>query len=573
MRFKFPLLLFIALVGFSSLARSAEEGLQNQPETITPPAPVEPPKEKLYDFVIKGALVFDGEALVPVTRDLAILADRIVQMGEIDAEEGREVIEADSLVASPGFIDIHTHSDFNPFTYPNLGNKVLQGVTTEVVGNCGMSAAPVDGPHREEIGNVWRREGVEIPKEISWKNLSEYRGEIEFTGLETNFVPLVGHGNLRSSVMGMDARPPKPEELEAMKSLATQAFDQGAFGISFGLTYLPGVFASREELVALCKGAAARQKLCVFHIRGEGTHLIPAIQEAIDVARESGARVHISHLKANGEKNWPKIEEVFRMIDQAKAEGLGVTADAYPYAAGFAELGVVLPDDLYRDPERNRLFTDPAERKKVLKRLEKQYKASPPAWDRIRVATVVSGKNTRWQGKTLLEISQASNRSPIETLVDLLGEEEFRVSAFYFSQSDAVVDQVLSKPYVAVGSDSIADGSATPHPRAYGTFARMLARCPKNEPVTTSACWGRTIRQMTSLPAGILGLKDRGKINVGLSADLVLFDPASVTDRATYENPKSPPAGIQWVFVNGKPVVREGKYEAVHAGVFLVSER
>lgn len=530
-------------------------------------------QEKPYDYVIKNALVFDGESIVPKKEDLALLGDHIVLIGEVRRGDGKEVIEAEGLMASPGFIDSHTHSDLNPFVYPNLGNKVLQGVTTEVVGNCGMSAAPAEGSHRGEMADVWSREGVEIPKTIPWKSFAEYVNETEFQGLETNFVGLVGHGNLRSAVMGMEPRAARPEEIESMKNLLSEALNEGAFGISFGLTYLPGIFATHEELVTLCREASHEKKICAFHLRSEGKHLLEAIQEAIEVGKEAQARIHISHLKAAGRKNWPKIKGAFRLIEQAQGQGLHVTADAYPYTASFAELGVVLPDELYQDPNRVSRFKDPAQRTEILAELKKYYESNPTSWDRVRVATVTQKKNLPFQGKSILAISQTLNQSPVETLVDFLAEEEFKVSAFYFSQSEAVVDQVLSKPYVAVGSDSIADGSGMPHPRAFGTFAQLLSRCGKQEEFGRNRCWGRTIHQMTVLPAAIFSLKDRGRIASGFVADLVLFDPLSVKDRASYDIPKSPPEGIRWVFVNGKAVVREGKYQPVHSGLFITREK
>jgi len=530
-------------------------------------------EQSAYDYVIKGALVFDGESLTPIREDLAISGERIVEMGEVEAGEAREVIDGEGLVLAPGFIDIHTHSDFNPFVYPDLGNKVRQGVTTEVVGNCGMSAAPVNGPHTSEITNVWSREGVEIPGKLPWKTFSEYLSETEFQGLETNFVPLVGHGNLRSSVLGMATQAAESHEIEAMKGLLAESMEKGAAGISFGLTYLPGVFATREELVSLCRAAAEEEGLCVFHIRSEGKGLIEAVEEAIDVGREAGARVHISHLKATGPKNWPKIQEAFRRIEDARASGIEVTADAYPYTAGFAELGVILPDTLYEDPKRIEKFKNPTLRQRLLRTLKGHFETNPASWDRIRIATVVSQKNASFQGKALSQISEETGKPPIEVLLDLLAEEEFKVSAFYFSQSEEVMKEVLAKPYVAIGSDSIADGSAAPHPRAYGTFPRILAQCAKEKRDPTDPCWTRAIHQMTKLPARILGLKDRGTIGPGRYADLVLFDPQAIRDTADYDSPNTLPEGIQWVFVNGKPVVQAGKYVPSHAGLFVTPEK
>lgn len=530
-------------------------------------------QEKPFDYVIKDASVFDGVSLVPSKQDIAIAGGRIVQLGRIAAEEAREVVRAEGLVASAGFIDIHTHSDFNPFIYPNLGNKVLQGVTTEVVGNCGMSAAPIAGPHEGEIANVWGREGVRTPQTIPWKNFADYANEAEFQGLDTNFLSLVGHGNLRSSVMGMEPRAAGPEEIASMKTLLRRSLHEGAFGISFGLGYLPGTFASKEELVTLCQEAGAMGGICVFHIRSEGKALTEAVREAIAIGRQAGAAVHISHLKASGSKNWTKIHSVFKLIEEARASGLQVTADAYPYEAGLAELGVILPEKFYRDPSRAGRFKDSREKRRILRELRKHYEANPVSWDRIRIASVMNEKNFALQGKTILAISEAAEKPAIETLVDLLADEEFKVSAFYFSQDESIVNQILAKPYVAVGSDSIADGSRLPHPRAYGTFPRLLARCAGAETAGRELCWSRILHQMTALPAEILGLKDRGKIAAGHYADLVLFDPKTVQDRADYENPLAPPNGIQWVFVNGNPVVREGKYQPAHSGLFLLHEQ
>lgn len=529
--------------------------------------------EKPFDYVIKDALIFDGEARRPVQGDIAILGDRIVRVGEVSEAEGKEVIQAGGLIAAPGFIDVHTHSDFNPFVYTKLGNKVRQGVTTEVVGNCGMSAAPVQGPHEGEMPAVWRREGVEIPSKIEWTGFREYMEEAEFKGLETNFIGLIGHGNLRSSIMGMNPRKAAPEELEEMKDLLRKSLREGGFGISFGLAYLPGIFTPREELIELCKVAAQEKGMCAFHIRSESRQLLESIQEAIEIGKAAGAHVHISHLKASGEKNWPKITQVFQMIDRARAGGMDVTADAYPYTVGFAELAVILPDKIYQDPARITRFKDLRQRGRILRKLKKYYEQNPVSWGGIKIATVIQDKNFWMRGKSLAEISEVTKRMPIETLIDLLTEEEFKVSAFYFSQSESVNEQILSKPYVAIGSDSIADGSAMPHPRCYGTFPKFLSRCSQMEISQRNICWGNTIYQMTGLAAKTLGLRKRGRIGTGLYADIVLFDPATVRDKADYTTPKAAPEGIRWVFVNGKPAVREGKYQAVHSGLFVASER
>lgn len=524
---------------------------------------------KPYDYLIKNALVFDGDSFEPARQDIAIAGNWILQIGQFSAEDAKQVVDGEGLFAAPGFIDIHTHSDFNPFVYRELGNKVAQGVTTEVIGNCGMSAAPVIDLHKQFMAQVWRREGVETPADIPWQSYADYVSETEYQGLETNFVGLVGHGNIRSAVMGMEPRAAKPDELEAMKKILAESLKEGAYGVSFGLVYLPGVFADHNELVSLCHEAALQDKLCAFHIRSEGKNLTQAIQEAIDIGREAKARVHISHLKAAGQSNWPKIKEAFQLIEKAQAEGLQVSADAYPYTASFAELGVVLPDDLYQYQQRVPYFKDLKKRGKILRDLRKYYTANPRSWDNVRIATVTTPKNSPLQGKSIADITKESGKPPVEVLVNLLAEEEFQVSAFYFSQSPAVLEQVLSKPYVSVGSDSIADGSAMPHPRAYGTFPKMLSFCLPNTDARKNSCWGRTIHQMTALPAQVFGIKKRGRILPGFFADVVLFNPSSVKDGGDYAHPKVKPEGIEWVFVNGKPVIQKGKYAPAQSGLFL----
>lgn len=529
--------------------------------------------QKAYDYIIKGAFVLDGESLIAKKQDIGISGSHISVLGEIAPIEGKEVIDAQGLIAAPGFIDIHTHSDFNPFVYPELGNKVLQGVTTEVVGNCGMSAAPFQGLHETEMAKVWSREGVEIPPTIAWNNFEDYADEAEFRGLDTNFLGLVGHGNLRSSVIGMKPRKLEPDEIPLVEKLLDEAMDQGAIGISFGLIYLPGIFASHEELVKLCRLAGEKGGICTFHIRSEGKELIEAIREAIEIGKEANAPVHISHLKAAGQKNWPQIDEALRLIEEARASGQRVTADVYPYTAGFAELAVALPHEIYEDPDRVARFQDPHQRKALISELEEYFQNNPASWDNIRVATVTQEKNFPFRGKTLSEAAKIRNKSPVETLVELLAGEDFKVSAFYFGQNEHVIDQILAKPYAAIGSDSIADGSAMPHPRAYGTFPRLLSRCTAKSNVASNPCWSRAVHQMSTLPAKILNLKLRGKIVPGYFADIVLFNPATVKDQADYEHPKTPPTGIEWVFVNGKPAVQKGKYQAVRAGLFLKREK
>jgi len=522
--------------------------------------------QKEYDFLIRGAVIFDGESLRSTHGDVGILGDKIAFVGDApEGVSGREEINAQGLVLAPGFIDAHTHSDFNPLVYPKLPNKLLQGVTTEVTGNCGMSAAPVLGGHGKQIRSVWAREGVEIGS-VKWRTYGEYVRRIEKKGMPGNFIGLAGHGNLRSAVMGNAPRAASAGEIAQMKKLLGEAMDEGARGISYGLVYLPGIFANEEELTELCREAAKRFGVCAFHMRNEGSNLIPAIREAINIGRQAQARIQLSHLKAAGRNNWPLIDEAFKMIEEARLDGVKITADAYPYVASYAELGVVLPDDIYSREDRIDLFRNPLQRQALLEKLRAHYEAKAMKWDSVMIASAKGRRWRKYEGKTLLEIARTTGQQPEEFLIDILGSTKFETSAFYFSQSESVVSQVLEKTYVTVGSDSIADGSRKPHPRAYGTFPRIFGEYVRGRKTLEL---GDAIRKMTSLPADQFGLEDRGRIRQGMAADLVLFDAGEITDRATYSDPSASNLGIRWVFVNGRPAVEKGKWTEKKYGRIL----
>ncbi|HXV28416.1 MAG TPA: D-aminoacylase, partial [bacterium] len=488
-------------------------------------------------------------------------------VGSLDAEKAKNLIDGTGLVLSPGFIDAHTHSDFNAFIYPGLDNKLRQGVTTEIVGNCGMSAAPVRGEHKDKIHEVWAREGVEIPAKIPWEEFKGYHSALEAKGLKTNLAALVGHGNLRMAVMGPAPRAATADEIKAMKKLLAKAMKQGAYGISYGLVYLPGIFAQEEELVELCRQAAAYSGVCAFHMRNEGSKLIEAVREALSIGEKSGGRIQISHLKAGGKENWGKIQEAFQLIEDARRRGVEAEADAYPYTAGFAELGVVLPDDIYQREDRNDLFEDRLQRANLILDLETYYREKDKDWDKVVIATTPVPAYRSYQGKSLKALAEEKNQTPVEVLVDLLAGTSFQVSAFYFSQSEEVVDQVLRKPYVDVGSDSIADGSPGPHPRAFGTFPKIVKKYVREK---RDLEMGEAIRKMTSVPAEHFGLKFRGRIQPGYAADLVLFDPQTLTDKATYALPNAPSQGVKWVFVNGQPAIENGKMTFKQNGQVLL---
>lgn len=511
-------------------------------------------KNQKYDYLIRGAAVFDGESFKPSFVDVGILDDKIAAVGKLEPEDAVKIVEGKGLVLSPGFIDAHTHSDFNPFVYSGLPNKILQGVTTEIVGNCGMSAAPVLGIQEKHIKEIWARDGVAI-KQPEWKTFAEYKKKLLKKGLQTNFSAFVGHGNLRAAVMGFSPKPATGSEILKMKALLRQSMDEGAAGVSFGLVYLPGLFAQKDELVELCREAGSRGGMCAFHMRSESSQLLEAVQEVIDVARETKAPIQISHLKAGGRKNWEKITQAFQLIEGARSSGLNIQADAYPYTATSAELGIILPDALYQAEDRVQIFRDPLGREKLLEDLRKHYEAREMRWETIMIGAAAEKKYRKWEGKTIREIALKEDLEPEKVLVELLAGNRFQVSAFNFSQSENVVAKVEAQPYVSVGSDSVADGSAKPHPRAYGTFPRMFHVYVSQHKILRL---GDLIRKMTSMPADHFKLKNRGRIKPGYYADLVMFDANQMKDMADYINSSEPSRGVSWVFINGRPVVKAG---------------
>lgn len=524
--------------------------------------------DKAYDYLLKNATVYDGRSPRPLKMDVGISGDYIAHVGEeLKAEDAVKVIELRGFILTPGFIDAHTHSDFNPLVYPELGHKLVQGVTTEVIGNCGMSAAPILGPHAEKYRKIWAREGVDLEnREILWTQFKEYREALAALGLQTNFIGLIGHGNIRNAVIGSAPRPASRGEIEEMKQIVAEAMKQGAFGISFGLVYLPGLYAQETELVELCREAACFKGVCAFHLRSESSALVEALQEVLRIGEKAQAKIQISHLKAAGKSNFSKIDEAFRMIEQARLSGQRVVADAYPYTASFAELGVILPDDLFEREDRDPYFQNPLHQAGILERLRTHYERQNRDWGQVVIAATPHPGYQKYQGKSIKQIAREKNEEAEKFLLDILTGTHFEVSAFNFSQNEEVLRKVLTKPYVAVGSDSIADGSTHPHPRAYASFPKMIRDYVREAKLLSL---GVMIRKMTSLPAEHFGIRERGFIRPGYFADLLVFDPSKIEDRADYQNPREYAKGMEWVFLNGEPVVEKGEWKGKKSGQFL----
>lgn len=522
----------------------------------------------MHDLLIRGARVVDGTGRPGFTADLAIADGRIAEIGRVPVGRARRTIEADGLVATPGFIDIHSHSDYHLLLVPQADSSLRQGVTTEIGGNCGYSAAPIWGAWREERSEGYR-EVYDL--DCPWQGVAEYVRRLEAAGPAVNFGLLMGHNTLRGSAMGGSARAATAEELEAMRAAARRGMAEGALGLSTGLVYRPACFAPPEELVALAEPVREAGGLLTAHIRSEGDGLLEALAEIIGVARTARIPLQVSHLKTSGEANWGKLEPALALIEAARAEGLAVTADRYPYTAANTGLDAVLPRWALEGSRREQVarLREPDTRSRLLAELE----ARPSAyWGTVMIAEVTLEPHRVYQGRRVDEAAARAGQTPGAFVLDLLAAEELRVEAIYFSMSETNLRRILSREWVMIGSDSGCRapdgplGRAHPHPRTFGTFVRVLGALAREERLLPLE---GAVRKMTSDPARKLGLADRGRLAPGLAADLVLFDPVTVRDRATYETPWQFPEGIHAVLVNGQVAVEAGVPTGVRAGRVL----
>ena len=523
----------------------------------------------MFDVKIEGATIYDGKGSEPFRGDIGIRGEKIFAVETNLAEGAKRIINATGKITCPGFIDIHSHSDFSAVINPNLDSKIRQGVTTELVGNCGFSACPIlDEEHRAELSRKYAGMGIEI----SWKWPEEYFAILEGNGIALNVAILVGHGNIRTAVMGRSSSKPTEDELEKMKEIADRCLREGAFGISTGLVYPPGTFSAKEEIVELLSAARENGALYTTHMRNEGERLREAVEEAIQCAKEAGVRLQISHLKAIGKNNWGKIEEAFEAIESARGEGLDVTCDRYPYIASSTSLDAVLPSWAYEGGEEKELqrLADKETRAQMAREiLEKR--PDEDFWSRMIVCCVGSEELKKYEGKTIAEIAGHEGKDCCEAVFDILLRDELQAEMIYFSMCEENLEKVLKKPYTMIGSDGAARAdygvlsTGKPHPRVYGTFPRVIARYVRKGVLGMA----EAIAKMTSMPAKKIGLEGRGTISQGDYADIVVFDADKIADTATFDNPHRHPEGIDLVMVNGKVAVEKGEFLGVHSGKVL----
>jgi N-acyl-D-amino-acid deacylase len=520
-------------------------------------------------LLIRGADVLDGTGAPYQHADILIQDDTIIAVGVIDTGVD-ETIDADGLTVCPGFIDIHSHTDHLLFAYPLADSKLLQGVTLELGGNCGFSAAPPD----VEVQRVIAEELVSVAVTPDWSGMADFLDRLETSGIGPNFATLVGHGNLRGEVVGFDNRPAQPGELQQMQAHASRALQEGAFGISAGLIYPPGCYSDSDELATVCAVASGRGFFSV-HMRDEGAGLLSALTEVIEVARRARVPLQVSHHKVGGKANWGLVGQSIAMIDAARAAGMDITADVYPYIATNTSLAAVLPDWMRAGGTDAMLarLNDPA----ALARIADEWgdrARDVERWDEYALSRIYADQQKDLQGQRIGAICRRLSQAPLPVIARILLADAGRTEMMRFCLCEADVAQVLRQPWVMVGSDASAKtldpAWGCPHPRAFGTFPRVLAEYVRKRGVISLP---EAIRKMTFLPAWRLGLKDRGRIAPGCKADLVIFDAERITDTASYEAPLQSPVGIAWVIVNGVVAAHEGRLTGARPGKIIRSQQ
>jgi N-acyl-D-amino-acid deacylase len=528
-----------------------------------------------YDYVLRGGTVYDGTGAPGFVADLAIQGDRIVKIGDVSGTSAKNEIDVSGLAVAPGFINMMSWSNESLIEDGTAQSDIRQGVTLEVLGE-GTSM----GPLTPEMKRRMQEGQGDIRYDVVWDTLGEYLDYLEKKGVAPNVCSYIGAATPRVAVIGHEDRPASAEELDRMRAMVRQAMEEGAMGVASSLVYPPGFFASTEELVELAKVAAEYDGVYASHIRSEGESLVEAVEELLRIVRESGARGELYHLKAAGRSNWGKLDEVIELIEQARREGVKITADAYTYTAGSAGLTSTMPPWVQEGGFEKALerMRDTATRA----RIKKEMNVAAKDWENMYVQAggpkgvlLVGFKTEKLKpltGKTLAEAAKIRGESPEDAAMNLILEDGGRVNTVYFTQSEDNLRKKVQLPWLSFCSDSPAMAPAgvflksSVHPRAYGSFARVLGKLTRDEGLMTLE---EAVRKLAGLPAQTLGLKDRGLLKEGYFADVAVFDPARIEDHATYESPHQYATGMAHVFVNGGHTLADGEPTGVMAGRFV----
>lgn len=528
-----------------------------------------------YDLVIHNAVIYDGSGGAPVKGSIAIDGDTIAAVGDLPGAHGVYEVDAKGMAVSPGFINMLSWGTVSLIADGRGMSDIKQGVTLEVMGE-GGSMGPLNAKMKAEE----QQYQGDIKYEVNWNTLGEYLQMLEKKGVSPNVASFVGATTLRIHELGYENRPPTPEELARMQALVRQAMEEGALGVGSSLIYAPAFYADTEELIALCKAAADYGGMYITHMRSEGNRLLEGVDEVIRIAKEAGLPAEIYHLKAGGKNNWAKMDKVIAKIDSARAAGIRITTDMYTYVAGATGLDASMPPWVQEGGYGAwaKRLKDPAIRAKVKKEMrsdaqdwENLYFAAGDASNLLLVEFVTDSLK-KYTGKTLAEVAALRGTDPEETAMDLVIQDGSRVGTVYFLMSEDNVRKQIRLPYMSFGSDAAAPAAegdflkSSTHPRAYGNFARLLGKYVRDEKIIPLE---EAIYKLTALPASHLGIKRRGLLKPGYFADIVVFDPATITDHATFEKPHQYATGVQHVWVNGVQVLKNGEHTGAKPGRFV----
>ena len=537
--------------------------------TVPPAAPAEGDK---YDVLLIGGTVYDGTGHAPFVADIAVRGDRVVQVGKLSGAQAAFKLDVSGLAIAPGFINVLSWSTESLIADGRSQGDIRQGVTLEIMGE-GWSMGPLNADMKAT--ELEQQSDIKYP--IEWTTLGEYLDWLAARGVSTNIASLVGAATVRIHELGYENKAPSPEELERMKSLVGKAMEEGALGVGSSLIYVPASFSSTAELIELCKVAAKYDGIYTTHMRSEGNRFLEAIDETIDITRASGIRTEIYHLKAAGEENWPKMAQAIQRIEAARHAGVPLSANMYPYTAGATGLDAAMPPWVQEGGLD--AWVERLRRPEVRERVAREMRTNSSDWESLYAAAgsaervlLIGFKNPALKpltGKTLAEVAALRGKSPEETAMDLVVEDHTRVETAYFLMSEENVRLGLRQPWVSIGSDapSMAPEGVfleqSSHPRAYGAFARFLGHYARDEKLVPLA---DAIRRLTRLPAENFRLEQRGCLDPGCFADLVVFDPATLIDHATFDNPHRYATGVQHVFVNGVQVLKDGEHTGAKPG-------
>ncbi len=533
--------------------------------------------DMVFDLIIKGAKIIDGTGNPWFKRDIGIVQGKIKILSQ-PMVEAKEIINAEGMTASPGFVDLHNHNDLSVLAYPNLESHLMQGVTTSVTGNCGLSMAPVN-PRNLDLLRTYLAAFLKPGFDYGWdwQSVKDYFHKVEKQGISMNIVPLVGQGTIRLAVKGFDSNAPSPEEMLKMKKLLRQSLEEGCFGMSSGLFYPPGSYSSTEELIELASVLKQYGAIYTIHLRNESNKLIESVEEAIRIAEENDIPLQISHHKAAGRINWGKVNGSLKLMTEARQRGVEVNCDVYPYIAGSTMINSLLPTWVLEGGTTRMLerLQDKGERNKIEgeiagETMHGENWIKSIGWNNIIIGSCPA--NSKYEGKSLKQIfrEKGSSKTPYQVFFDWLLEISGEAIMILFGMDEDDVKTVISSPLSSIITDAWAtspSGGGKPHPRAYGTFPRAIRKYVREEKLFTLE---EAIRKMTSLPAMKIGLKDRGIIRDGFWADLLVFDADKISDNASFAEPHQYPEGISHIIVNGQVVAKNEKLTGVQTGRVLV---